>query len=87
MARKKPLPQIKIRLPQKLRRDLERDAAKNGRTLNGEIVYRLSEPYAVIEATKQVTRDIRNELINMMASPHGPLTLRALSKPEGKDNG
>ncbi len=46
MARKKARPaQIKIRLPETLRRDLEREAAKAGRTLNGEIVYRLTQPF------------------------------------------
>jgi hypothetical protein len=46
MARKKAVPaQIKIRLPEALRRDLEREAAKNGRTLNGEIVHRLTQPF------------------------------------------
>ena len=45
MARKKAPAQIKIRLPEALRRDLEREAAKHGRTLNGEIVYRLTQPF------------------------------------------
>jgi hypothetical protein len=46
MARKKAAPaQIKIRLPEALRRDLEREAAKNRRTLNGEIVHRLTQPF------------------------------------------
>jgi hypothetical protein len=46
MARKKAGPaQIKIRLPEALRRDLEREAAKKGRTLNGEIVHRLTQPF------------------------------------------
>jgi hypothetical protein len=46
MARKKAGPaQIKIRLPEALRRDLEREAAKTGRTLNGEIVHRLTQPF------------------------------------------
>jgi hypothetical protein len=45
VARKKNPAQIKIRLPEALRRDLEREAAKTGRTLNGEIVYRLTQPF------------------------------------------
>jgi Arc-like DNA binding domain len=46
MARKRAAPvQIKIRLPDALRRDLEREATKNGRTLNGEIVHRLTQPF------------------------------------------
>jgi Arc-like DNA binding dprotein len=46
MARKKAVPaQIKIRLPEALRRDLEREATKTGRTLNGEIVHRLTQPF------------------------------------------
>jgi Arc-like DNA binding domain len=46
MARKKAAPaQIKIRLPEALRRDLERAATKSGRTLNGEIVHRLTQPF------------------------------------------
>jgi Arc-like DNA binding domain len=52
MARKKVRPaQIKIRLPEKLRRDLEREADKHGRTLNGEIVHRLTQPF--VEADRK----------------------------------
>jgi hypothetical protein len=59
MARKKrPPAQIKIRLPEKLRRTLEREAAKNDRTLNGEIVYRLTEPIAVMETTERAASAI-----------------------------
>ena len=86
MARKKPaLPQIKIRLPVELRRTLEREAAKNGRTLNAEIVYRLLEPIAVMEATRQVTDKLMDRVIEKtmrvvqdagMSPPGGPLALR-----------
>jgi Arc-like DNA binding domain len=52
MARKKRQPaQIKIRLPEALRRSLEREADKNGRTLNGEIVHRLTQPF--VEADRE----------------------------------
>src|SRR5262249_3073581 len=84
MARKNPgLAQIKIRLPVKLRRTLEREARKNDRTLNGEIVYRLSEPIAVMEATERVTNKLMDQFfwrIGQMKPPGGQPS--APSKPE-----
>jgi hypothetical protein len=60
MARKKAVPaQIKIRLPEALRRDLEREAAKNNRTLNGEIVYRLTQPF--VEADRKAVAEAAAE--------------------------
>ena len=91
MARKKRLPaQIKIRLPEKLRRALEREAAKNDRTLNGEIVYRLTEPIAVMEATERVTKDLRDRLLVQVTEllrklPPGTPAPGAPSKPEESD--
>jgi hypothetical protein len=68
MARKKSLPaQIKIRLPEKLRRALEREAAKNGRTLNGEIVYRLTEPIAVMESTERAMDQLMAKVTERVA--------------------
>ena len=76
MARKKPgLAQIKIRLPVKLRRALEREAAKNDRTLNGEIVYRLSEPIAVMEGTQQVIKKLTDRFIERVIIPRAPIEL------------
>jgi len=46
------LPQTNIRLPIPLRQKLEREAAKNGRTLNAEIVYRLSQPFVEADARR-----------------------------------
>jgi hypothetical protein len=101
MARKKrPPAQIKIRLPEKLRRTLEREAAKNGRTLNGEIVYRLTEPIAVMENTERVTDAILGRVTKRLlleAEKAGERAGRAdaeadlaasrieTTKPEGKD--
>jgi hypothetical protein len=88
MARKKrPPAQIKIRLPEKLRRALEREAAKNDRTLNGEIVHRLTEPF--VQADQE-------ELIETAAGRAGEKAGRAAaeamvralglqSKPEESD--
>jgi Arc-like DNA binding domain len=63
MARKKTVPvQIKIRLPEALRRDLEREAAKNGRTLNGEIVHRLTQPFVQADRLAVATAAADNAL-------------------------
>lgn len=40
-------PQFKLRIPQKLKDDLEREAEKNDRTLTGEIVARLEGSFSV----------------------------------------
>jgi hypothetical protein len=88
MARKKGLPaQIKIRLPEKLRRTLEREAAKNDRTLNGEIVYRLTEPIAVMEATERAMNQLHMAVMRELAQkllPPGSAP-GASSKPEESD--
>jgi hypothetical protein len=64
MARKKAAPaQIKIRLPATLRRELEREATKNGRTLNGEIVHRLMEPFEQADR-QEIARTAAQEVLN-----------------------
>ena len=79
MARKKTAPaQIKIRLPDALRRDLEREAAKSGRTLNGEIVHRLTQPFVqadrkavASQAAQEAVEATREILLKMMTDQIG----------------
>ena len=86
MARKKARPaQIKIRLPETLRRNLEREAAKTGRTLNGEIVYRLTQPFEQADrgaiATAAATKLLYSiQAVNPMLRLHPELSEEAQRK-------
>jgi Arc-like DNA binding domain len=87
MPRKKRLPaQIKIRLPEALRRELEREAAKNSRTLNGEIVYRLTQPF--VQADRKAIAAAAAEAAGVAAGKavaEAVAELGLLPKPEGGD--
>jgi plasmid stability protein len=70
MVRKKAAPaQIKIRLPEALRRDLEREAARHGRTLNGEIVYRLTQPFIQADREAVAVAAVETTLEKMWGPP------------------
>ena len=43
-------PQFKLRMPQSLKDDLEAAVESSGRTLNAEIIWRLEQSFAVVEA-------------------------------------
>jgi hypothetical protein len=45
--------QLKLRLPESLRRNIERNARKSGRSLNGEMVHQLQKAYAQTETDLQ----------------------------------
>jgi hypothetical protein len=51
MATRKPtdIVQLKLRLPEWLRRNIERNARKSGRSLNGELVHQLQKAYTQTE--------------------------------------
>jgi Arc-like DNA binding domain len=54
--------QIKVRLPEVLRRHLEREAARNGRSMNAEIIKRLSESFRVLDQTKLIAKAVLDGL-------------------------
>ena len=89
MARKKTPAQIKIRLPEALRRDLEREADKAGRTLNGEIVHQLTQPFVqadrqevVREAAKQAALDAINNMLAKVSRDDFARAADAATSPE-----
>jgi hypothetical protein len=84
MVRRKSVPaQIKIRLPDALRRDLEREARNNGRTLNGEIVYRLTEPF--VQADRQaVAKAAANQALDEFVKDLGRLPDSAEATHRGR---
>jgi hypothetical protein len=54
--------QLKLRLPESLRRNIERNARKSGRSLNGELVHQLQKAYTetetdLLEKTAQAAAD------------------------------
>src|SRR5262249_17720779 len=61
MARKdsKPrLAQVKVRLPEALRRQLEHEAARDGRSMNAEIIKRLGESLRMLDQTTLIAQDV-----------------------------
>ena len=67
------LAQLKVRLPEPLRRDLERAAARAGHSMNAEIVKRLTQSFVELDRTKIIASalvthlddDIVNEMVNI----------------------
>lgn len=55
----------KIRISEELRRKLVRDAEKNNRTLNGEIVHRLEESYLRVDFA-ELSRIAAREALRMV---------------------
>jgi Arc-like DNA binding domain len=68
------LAQLKVRLPEPLRRDLERAGARAGHSMNAEIVKRLTQSFLDLERTKIIASalvrnlddDIVNEMVNIV---------------------
>jgi hypothetical protein len=56
MTEKPDIGQIKVRLPERLRQRLERASDKSGRSLNNEIVWRLTQSFALVEAAEQASQ-------------------------------
>ena len=60
--RMRQLAQLKVRLPEPLRRDLERAAAYAGHSMNAEIVKRLTESFHQFDKTKLVAHALLRDL-------------------------
>src|SRR5271168_974318 len=54
--------QVKIRLPELLRRDLEHEAARKGLSMNAEIIKRLDESFRVLDQTKLIAKAVLSGL-------------------------
>jgi Arc-like DNA binding domain len=52
------LAQVKVRLPELLRRELEREAARNEHSMNAEIVKRLHESFRVLDQTMLIANAV-----------------------------
>jgi hypothetical protein len=61
MATRKPtdIVQLKLRLPEWLRRDIERHARKSGRSLNSEMVHALQRAYEQTKTESQIAEAAR----------------------------
>ena len=61
--------QIKVRLPEVLRRHLEREAASRGHSMNAEIIKRLSESFRVDQTTliaNALLSGLDDDIVNKM---------------------
>jgi hypothetical protein len=56
------LAQVKVRLPELLRRELDREAARNEHSMNAEIVKRLQESFRAIDQTSLIAKAVLDGL-------------------------
>jgi hypothetical protein len=56
------LAQLKVRLPESVRKELEHAAAQNGRSMNAEIVQRLAQPFRELDPTNLIADAVLNGL-------------------------
>jgi Arc-like DNA binding domain len=88
MARKdsKPrLAQVKIRLPELLRRHLEREAARGGRSMNAEIIKRLGESLRVPDQTALVAEAVYKGLDDFVLEKVVEMYLRSRAEDDLAD--
>lgn len=76
------MPDFKVRLPQSLKDQIEEAAAKNNRSMNGEILARLEASFA---ENAEVASDARSKLAaqRLMRGPGDPLEKR-MAELEGR---
>jgi Arc-like DNA binding domain len=72
MARKpQELRPVMVRLPEKLRRWLERVAAENGRSMNTEIIYRLEQSVASEPELERLMARVERALLRLNPAENG----------------
>jgi len=83
MARKaQRLTGVMVRLPEKLRRWMERAAAENGRSMNSEIIYRLERSVATEPELERVMARLEEQMKKRQAE-----LLRELQQIRRAENG
>jgi hypothetical protein len=83
MARKaQQLTGVMVRLPEKLRRWMERAAAENGRSMNSEIIYRLERSIATEPELERVMARLEEQMKKRQAE-----LLRELQQIKRAGNG
>ena len=83
MARKaQRLTGVMVRLPEKLRRWMERAAAENGRSMNSEIIYRLERSVATEPELERVMARLEEQMKKRQAE-----LLRELQQIKRAENG
>jgi len=83
MARKaQQLTGVMVRLPEKLRRWMERAAAENGRSMNSEIIYRLERSIATEPELERVMARLEEQMKKRQAE-----LLRELQQIRRAENG
>ena len=83
MARKaQQLTGVMVRLPEKLRRWMERAAAENGRSMNSEIIYRLERSIATEPELERVMARLEEQMKKRQAE-----LLRELQQIKRAENG
>jgi hypothetical protein len=83
MARKaQQLTGVMVRLPEKLRRWMERAAAENGRSMNSEIIYRLERSIATESELERVMARLEEQMKKRQAE-----LLRELQQIKRAGNG
>jgi DNA-binding transcriptional MocR family regulator len=83
MARKaQQLTGVMVRLPEKLRRWMQRAAAENGRSMNSEIIYRLERSIATEPELERVMARLEEQMKKRQAE-----LLRELQQIKRAENG
>jgi hypothetical protein len=83
MARKaQQLTGVMVRLPEKLRRWMQRAAAENGRSMNSEIIYRLERSIATEPELERVMARLEEQMKKQQAQ-----LLRELQQIKRAENG
>jgi DNA-binding transcriptional MocR family regulator len=83
MARKaQQLTGVMVRLPEKLRRWMQRAAAENGRSMNSEIIYRLERSIATEPELERVVARLEEQMKKQQAQ-----LLRELQQIKRAENG
>jgi hypothetical protein len=85
------LAQLKVRLPESVRKELEHAAAHNGRSMNAEIVQRLAQPFRELDPTNLIADAVLNGLsaavvasiIKKATAAEGVSTLSSTVSPTG----
>jgi len=77
---------VMVRIPERLRRRLEREAAHNGRSMNTEIIHRLERSFAdlgseIAQVAQQAGTTAVEKLVSTLIDPaSGPNVLKRLSE-------